>query len=86
MSMIKVYSKPGCTQCVATVARLKARGFEKDKDFVYLDVTVDEKAESEARSLGIRSMPIVVVGDSDNDKWGGFNPDRIDAIPQRLTA
>ena len=84
--MIKVYSKPGCTQCVATVARLTARGFEKGKDFEYLDITKDETAEVEARTFGIRSMPIVVIGSSENDRWGGFNPDRIDAIPHRVSA
>lgn len=72
MSVV-VYSKPNCPQCDQTIKRLESKGVEYEKH----DVTADQAAYDKAISLGYRTMPVVVVGET---HWSGFRPDKINAL------
>lgn len=70
---ITVYSKPNCPQCVMTKKHLQQRGV----DFKEVDISVDDQAKEQVSTLGYRQVPVVHVGD---EHWGGFRPDRLNAI------
>lgn len=75
MMEVTVYTKPGCVQCNATKRRLEAKGFSPNM----IDVSADQAALDHVVNLGYRQVPVVVVG---NDHWAGFQPDKIDALPE----
>ena len=68
---VTVYSKPACSQCVATYRELDKKGI------AYESVDMAEKPEAleYVRSLGYQQAPVIVV-DEDNH-WSGFRKDRI---------
>lgn len=68
-----VYTLPSCVQCTATKRRLQARGIE----FEVRDLAQDATKAAEFKELGFLTAPIV---EYNGDVWGGFNPDKIDAI------
>jgi glutaredoxin-like protein NrdH len=70
-----VYTKPGCVQCNATKKRIEAKGFTPSM----IDVSADKAAFDHIIGLGYRQVPVVVAGD---DHWAGFQPDKIDALPE----
>jgi glutaredoxin-like protein NrdH len=71
---VRVYSKPACVMCNATMRWLKDRGVAFEVD----DAT-DSANIAAAQSLGIMSAPIVVVDQVDGgvEAWGGFQPDKL---------
>ncbi len=73
MTMITIYSKPACMQCIATTREMDKKGIE----YIYVDLTKDDSAMAKIESLGYRQVPVVVAGD---DHWTGFRPDKIGAL------
>lgn len=73
MTMVKLYTKPGCVQCTATYRELNALGVP----YEIFDVSVDGNALQLVKELGYMAAPVVVVGD---DHWSGFRPDKIAAL------
>lgn len=70
---VRVYSKPGCQQCVATVRELTKLGIEH----TYLDITEDPASYQRVVDLGYGGVPVVEAGDM---HWHGFRPDRIKSL------
>lgn len=79
MTEITVYGAPKCSKCKMTEAALTRKGIA----FKKVDVSTDEAAMDHVRSLGHRSLPVVVAGET---HWSDFRPDQIDALHQTLTA
>lgn len=77
--IVRVYSKPNCGQCTLTKTLFQAEGVS----FVEEDITDPQNLEA-AKSLGFLAAPVVVVGESGDDMWAGFQPDRIKEIARRI--
>ncbi|KIU17931.1 glutaredoxin family protein [Mycolicibacterium llatzerense] len=74
--VVTVYTKPACPACDATKRRLKKLGIE----FHEAQILDGEYAEALAE-LGITQAPVVCASvDGDEQTWGGYRPDRIDAL------
>ena len=74
---ITVYTKPNCSQCVATKMILDHAGVE----YRTIDITEDSTAHRYITGdLGYSQAPVVVI--DDNTHWSGFRKDRL----QNLTA
>lgn len=72
--MVKLYSKPGCGQCIATERAFKKEGV----DYEYVDVYQDEEAfKFVTQTLGYQGVPVVVTED---DHWNGYKPEKIKAL------
>ena len=69
--MFTVYSKPSCVQCTATYRYLDSKG----ATYEILDVSTDDKALEELKTMGFLQAPVVV---HEGQKWSGFRPDKID--------
>lgn len=69
--MIVVYTQPGCIQCVSTKRHLAKRELQ------FAERPIDEIRER-AMAAGIQAAPVVTV--DDEQIWGGYRPDRIDAL------
>lgn len=69
--MVKVYGKPGCGGCVATV-----RDFNKyDIDFEYVNVSEDEAAfDYVINTLGYQGVPVV---ETPTEHWNGYKSAKI---------
>lgn len=65
-----VYGKPDCKQCEFTTKLMDKEGIP----YQYVDITVNEVAHQEVKSLGYTSAPVVVA---DTAHWSGFSPDKI---------
>lgn len=74
MNPVIVYSKPACVQCDATKKRLDKH------NILYVEKDIDATILHVAMERGITSAPIVDTGD---DLFGGYRPDRIDALKKR---
>lgn len=72
--MITVFSKPNCSQCIATETFLKQKGLEFEK----IDITKDETAMNHVTELGYKQLPVVEV--SNENHWSGFRPDKISSL------
>ncbi len=70
---VTVYTKPSCVQCTATYRALDNKGIQ----YEVLDVSADEAALEQVKSLGYLQAPVVVTED---DHWSGFRPDKIAAL------
>lgn len=69
---VTVYTKPLCPQCNATKKHLTKLGIEVN------ELPIDEAVLLRATAAGILSAPIVeAIGHA---PWGGYRPDRIDAL------
>ncbi|MFF8817299.1 glutaredoxin domain-containing protein [Leucobacter sp. NPDC015123] len=79
MTTVRVYSKPNCVQCTMTKTLLDA--FEVP--YVLEDITEPGNLAA-VKELGFLAAPVVTVGDSADDMWSGFHPDRIKEIAARL--
>lgn len=74
-NQVRVYGKPGCVQCKFTVNAL-------DKEHIpynYVDISMNEVAAEEIKSMGYSSVPVVIAGEQ---KWSGFSPDKIKGLKQ----
>lgn len=70
---ITVYSKPACVQCKATMRHLDSKGI----NYNVVDLSKDDQAMEQVKSMGYLQAPVVIAGDS---HWAGYQPDRIDSI------
>lgn len=77
--IVRVYSKPNCGQCAATIRKLNMLGVEH----VVEDAT-DPQTLAALKELGYLSAPVVCVGVSNDDMWSGYRPDRIEEIARRI--
>lgn len=77
--IVRVYSKPNCGQCAATIRKLDLLGVE----YVIEDAT-DPQTVAALKELGYMSAPVVCVGVSNDDMWSGYRPDRIEEIARRI--
>ena len=77
--IVRVYSKPNCWQCSATIRKLDLLGVE----YVVEDAT-DPQTVAALKELGYFSAPVVCVGVSNDDMWSGYRPDRIEEIARRI--
>lgn len=77
--IVRVYSKPNCGQCAATIRKLNVLGVEH----VVEDAT-DPQTVAALKELGYMSAPVVCVGVSNDDMWSGYRPDRIEEIAKRI--
>lgn len=71
---IALYTKPDCTQCVATKRRLDKRGLT----YTTVDITEDPDAYEFVLDLGHKAAPVVVL--DNGTSWSGMRPDLIDKI------
>lgn len=79
MPVIRVYTKPNCGPCMATKHALSANGL------AYIEEdAMDEGNLLAFKELGFLAAPVVAVGESRDDMWSGFQPDRIKEIAERL--
>lgn len=81
-TVLRVYGRPGCVQCEATMRWLRRRALDA------VEEALDEHQEALelARSEGITSAPVVVETTQEGlvvDVWGGFQPDRLAAWARR---
>lgn len=77
--IVRVYSKPNCGQCTATIRKLDLLNVE----YVIEDAT-DPQTLAALKELGYLSAPVVCVGVSNDDMWSGYRPDRIEEIARRI--
>ena len=77
--IVRVYSKPNCVQCTATIRKLDLLNVE----YVIEDAT-DPQTLAALKELGYLSAPVVCVGVSNDDMWSGYRPDRIEEIARRI--
>lgn len=71
---VTLYSKPLCVQCDATKRALNKTGIPYD----VVDITQDEEALAQVKAMGYVQAPVVIT---DEDRWTGFRPDKIKALP-----
>lgn len=76
--IVRVYSKPNCVQCTMTKTLLDAL----DVPYVLEDIT-DPGNLAAVKELGFLAAPVVTAGESADDMWSGFQPERIKAIAER---
>lgn len=95
MPKITVYTKPSCVQCNATYRTLatigKELGLGNEKGEGYydsVDLSVHPEAIDELRALNLSSAPSVLIHDDEGnllDKWGGFNPGKLEELKHALS-
>lgn len=79
MTVVRVYTKDQCSQCDLTKMLLRRLGIE----YVEEDIT-DPQTMAAMKDLKFLAAPVVAVGDSADDMWSGFQPDRIKEIAARI--
>lgn len=81
-SEIKVYGKPDCYGCKATMKKLgqmQERG-TLHTPVQYIDITVNEVAYQAVKDLGYQSVPVVVAPDGRH--WAGYSPDKVGSLEE----
>jgi glutaredoxin-like protein NrdH len=73
MTIVTVYTRPGCMQCKFTFDKLEMLGLE----YVAIDVSEDPEAFEHIKSLGYSQLPVVIT---DGAHWSGLRPDRLVAL------
>lgn len=73
---VVVYTKPACGGCIATKRHLEKLSIP------FVALPFDDTALEVARTAGITAAPLVRVdnGGGNATYWGGYRPDRIDAL------
>lgn len=79
MTVVRVYSKPNCQACKATMRKMDALGMAYE-----VEDALDPGNLEAVKALGFLSAPVVVAGISDDDMWSGFRPDRIEQLAARI--
>ena len=72
--MIRVFTSPGCAQCLTTCRLFENKGILFEK----VDVTSDPEAFEFVKSLGYLTLPVVYVHETLH--WSGFKPDKINDL------
>lgn len=70
---VTVYTKPDCGQCDMTKKWLDKQGVDYNVESI-----LDDDNLAAAKSLGLTSAPVVMVGADGHDPeayWAGFRPD-----------
>jgi glutaredoxin 3 len=67
-----VYSNMGCTPCHHAMEYLSQKGVP----FIEKNVAREPSAMQDLMSMGLRVLPVIVIGDK---RLSGFNPAEIDA-------
>lgn len=76
---VRVYTSPNCSQCTLTKRLMDRLGIA----YVEEDATESETLAA-LKEIGFLAAPVVVVGESGDDMWQGFRPERINEIAARL--
>lgn len=79
MTTVRVYTKPNCPQCTLTKNLLAREGVA----FVEEDATSPGNLAA-IKALGFLAAPVVCVGESADDMWAGFQPERIREVADRI--
>ena len=79
MTVVRIYTKDRCVQCDMSKRLMKRLGIE----YVEEDAT-DAGNLAAFKELGFLAAPVVAVGDSADDMWSGFQPERIKEIAARI--
>ena len=79
MTVVRIYTKDRCVQCDMSKRLMKRLGIE----YVEEDAT-DAGNLAAFKELGFLAAPVVAVGESRDDMWSGFQPDRIKEIAARI--
>lgn len=79
MTVVRVYTKERCQQCDMTKMLMKRLGVK----YIEEDAT-DEGNLAAFKELGFLAAPVVTAGESRDDMWSGFQPDRIKEIAARI--
>jgi len=81
MSAVTVFTTgPSCQMCRVTKVHMAKRGID------FEEVRLDEHPglAEKVRELGFTTVPVVLV--DDEDVWGGYSSDRIDALAAEIAA
>lgn len=70
---VTVYTTPQCVQCDATKRKLTSRKIEHET----VDLSQDAAALAKVKEMGYQRAPVVVT---EEDHWGGYRPDKIEAL------
>lgn len=74
---VTVYSQPGCMACVQTKRHLDRRGVA----YAEVELSFAPQAKAALAFMGVSSLPGVCVSTPNGDQvWGGYRPDRLDAL------
>jgi glutaredoxin len=74
---VMVYSNVGCVSCHHAMEYLSQKGVP----FTEKDVARDPSAMQDLRRMGLRLLPVMVIGDK---RLTGFNPEEIDRCSGQL--
>lgn len=74
-----IYTKPNCVQCEATKRYFDNKGVA----YTTVDITQDPEALDILIAEGFKAAPVVNAG---TDWWSGFQPDKIDAYIDNVSA
>ena len=74
---ITIYTQPNCSQCEQTKRYLTM----KEVPYETVDITEDQEAFDFVVSLGYKSVPVVVVGDS---HWSGFRLEKLNDLADSI--
>jgi glutaredoxin-like protein NrdH len=83
---VEVYSKPSCIQCTQSKKRLEQLGIE------YVETDIFENPDAYkfvTETLKFKAAPVIVIKNPDGtvaEAWSGFNPEKIAAIAQSVSA
>lgn len=72
--VIRVFTKPDCTQCNFTKKWLNENGVAYEA----IDVMEDETGLSFVKALGYQGLPVVYVDKLNH--WQGFRPDNLERL------
>ena len=78
-TVVRVYTSPTCIQCTMTKRLMAQLGIE----FTEEDATKPEITEA-IKYLDFTQAPVIVAGESGDDMWQGFQPERIKALAERI--
>lgn len=74
--MVKVYSKNNCIQCEMTKKYLKKANIE----FTEFNISTNEDYVNELKTLGFKSVPVVMTNDAELATIVGFQPDKLKTL------
>ena len=79
-TLIRVFTQPNCQQCRLTEQFLNQHHIQ----YLSVDITKHSQYRSSLLNQGFHTTPIVMT---DNAKWTGFRPDRLNNLvkTQRLS-
>lgn len=67
---VVVYGTPNCMQCKFTRAVLD----KMELMYEYIDITIDNDAADDVRTMGYQVLPVVIAG---SEQWCGFKLEKL---------